>query len=81
MLHEEDLKNIKTDMAGIFKRIVNPGEEVHRGDILASIIDPLEGEVLSHILSPTGGIIFFAHNEPTVMEEEIVFKIIRRLHE
>lgn len=54
---------------------------MHRGEVLASIIDPLEGEVISQILSPTDGIVFFAYHEPTVMEGTIIFKIIRRLHE
>ena len=60
---------------------VEPGQEVHRGQELASILDPLEGEVISRVLAPTDGIVYFAHSDPLVMEGTIVFKIIRRLHE
>lgn len=81
VLREDDLTSVRSDLPGIFCRHVDPGREVHRGDILASITDPLEGEVISQILSPTEGIVFFAHNEPLVMEGSVIFKIIRRLHE
>lgn len=81
VFHEEELSNVKNDLPGIYRRHVNPGEEVHRGQVLASITDPLEGETISEILSPTDGIIFFAHNAPLVMEGTVIFKIIRRLHQ
>lgn len=81
VLREDDLTNVKTDTAGIYRRHVDPGTEVHRGDVLATVTDPLEGCVLTQILSPTDGIVFFAHGAPLVMEGTIIFKIIRRLHE
>ena len=81
MLQEEDLTNVRTGHSGIYRRLVDPGEEVHREQILALVMDPLEGEALGKILAPTDGIIFFAHRAPLVMEGTIVFKIIRRLHE
>ncbi|MDD3252150.1 MAG: succinylglutamate desuccinylase/aspartoacylase family protein [Lachnospiraceae bacterium] len=81
VIHEDDLTNVKNDLPGLYRRHMEPGQEVHRGDVLASIIDPMEGEIISQILSPTDGIVFFAHHAPTVMEGTIIFKIIRRLHE
>lgn len=42
---------------------------------------PYEGEVISKVTAPTDGVIFFAHTLPTVMENVIVCKIIRRIHE
>lgn len=81
VIREEDLTNVKNDLSGIYRRYVHPGEEVHRGQTLASVIDPLEGEEIRRILSPADGIIFFAHSAPLVMEGTIIFKIIRRLHE
>lgn len=81
VIREDDLTSVKTDMPGIFSRHVEPGEEVYRGEVLASITDPMEGEVISQILAPTDGIVFFAHNTPLVMEGTVIFKIIRRLHQ
>ncbi|MCI9162315.1 MAG: succinylglutamate desuccinylase [Lachnospiraceae bacterium] len=81
VIREEELFNMRTEVSGIYQRYVSPGEEIHRGQILASVIDPLEGEALARILSPVDGILFFAHSAPLVMEGTIIFKIIERLHE
>ncbi|MCD8222194.1 MAG: M14 family metallopeptidase [Clostridiales bacterium] len=81
VLHEEDLNPVKNDAPGIYRRLVDPGEEVRRGQVLATITDPLEGEEISQVLSPTDGVVFFAHRSPLVMEGTVIFKIIRRLHE
>ena len=51
------------------------------GDVMAEIVSPDDGEILSQIQSPTGGIVFFAHTEPLVREETMIYKIIRRLHQ
>ena len=80
VIREEDLTNVKTDRAGFFRRETWPGAEVLRGDLMATIIEPGSGEVISRLLAPTDGIVFFAHSQPMVMERAIVFKIIRRLH-
>lgn len=81
VINEDDLKCITTTAAGIYRRIKNPGDSVERGDVLAEILDPYEGEVISQVLSPTDGVIFFAHTSPLVMENVVVYKIIRRIHE
>lgn len=80
-LWENDLVTIKTTVSGIYRRIRKCGEEVEQGDILAEILDPYEGEVVSQIEAPVDGIIFFSHKKPLVTESEIVYKIISRLHE
>ena len=48
--------------------------------ILQIIILHYEGDVTMQIVAPTDGIVFFAHNEPLVLENTVVFKVIRRLH-
>ena len=81
VVKEDSMYNVKNTVPGIFRRLAEPGVEVRRGDVLAEITDPLEGDVIGRVLSPTDGIIFFAYKKPIVMEQAIVFKIIRRLHE
>jgi hypothetical protein len=81
IINENDLTLVRNNVAGIYRRKKVPGDEVHRGDVLSEIIDPYEGNVISQIIAPTEGIIFFAHKSPLVNENEIVYKIIRRLHE
>lgn len=81
LIQEDELMPVKTPDDGIYRRIREPGNEVHMGDILAEIVHPYEGYVTSQVLAPTDGILFFAHNKPLVTENEIIYKIIRRLHE
>lgn len=81
VLYEDDLTSVRTDTAGFYRRKKETGEEVHHGEVLAEIMDPYEGTVITQILSPTDGIIFFAYQSPLINENEIVYKIIRRLHE
>lgn len=81
IINEDELTTVKTKTAGIYRRIVHPGQEVCKGQIMAEILDPYEGEVVDRVESPTDGIVFFAHKKPLVTESEVVYKIIRRLHE
>lgn len=80
-VEEESLMSITSDVSGIYRPLRKPGEEVKFGDILAEIVDPIEGEVISQIIAPSDGIIFFAHSKPLVIQNCIVYKLIRRLHE
>ena len=41
VIREEDLTNVKTDRAGFFRRETWPGAEVLRGDLMATIIEPV----------------------------------------
>lgn len=81
LVEEDELMSIKTKDSGIYRRLKNPGEEVRMGDALGEVVHPYEGDVISQILAPTDGVLFFAHNNPFVTENEVIFKIIRRLHE
>ena len=75
------MTDVLADKPGIYCRHFEPGQEVRRGDALASVIDPAVGEEIGRILSPTDGMVFFAHSGPLVMEGTVVYKIIRRLHQ
>lgn len=81
VIKEEELSVVMSRAAGFYRGLKCAGDPVFHGDVIAEIIDPYEGEVLDTIVSPTDGIIFFAHNNPTVMENAVVYKIIRRMHE
>lgn len=81
VIEESSLLPVRADVSGIYRRFKAPGDEVKFGDVIAEVVDPLEGEIISQILAPTDGIIFFAHVKPLVIENCIIYKIIRRLHE
>ena len=80
VIEEENLLSIRCQTPGIFRPLVKPGQEVSVGMPVARVLDPLEGAELTQILSPTDGIIFFAHKDPLVMENSVIFKVIKRLH-
>jgi predicted deacylase len=81
VINEFDLMPVKTYDAGFYRRLKSPGDPVFHGDLIAEVIDPCEGFVKSQIFSQTDGIVFFAHTAPMVMGNEVVYKIIRRMHE
>lgn len=81
VINEFDLTPVKTYDAGFYRRFKEPGDPVAHGEVIAQILDPCEGAVKSEIVSQTDGIVFFAHNGPTVMSNQVVYKIIRRMHE
>lgn len=81
VINEYDLMPVKTYDAGFYKRFKEPGEPVFHGEVIGQVLDPCEGSVKSEIVSQTDGIVFFAHTAPTVMGNEVVYKIIRRMHE
>jgi hypothetical protein len=81
VINEDDLMSVKTYDAGFFRSFKNPGDPVSHGDIIAEVVDPHEGFVKSQVISQTDGIVFFAHTAPMVMGNEVVYKIIRRMHE
>lgn len=81
VINEDDLTAIKTEAAGLYRGLIKPGEPVYRGSVIGEIIDPYEGNVISQVVSSTEGLAFFIHTAPTVMEDAVVCKVIRRLHE
>lgn len=58
VLDEDELMAVKTNTAGLYRRLKSPSDPVYRGDIIGEVIDPYEGEVINQVISPTEGIIF-----------------------
>lgn len=80
IIEEEALLPIRVDVSGIYRPLKKPGDEVKFGELLAEVINPMEGEVISQILAPSDGVIFFSHTKPLVMQNGIVYQLLRRLH-
>lgn len=75
LIDEDDLVTIKTQVAGIYQKIKPAGSVVLKGDVLARVIDPFNGAVIEEIKSPCYGEVFFAHDNPLVLQSATVFKI------
>lgn len=80
IIKEDELMSVKTQASGFFRRLSTPGDEVARGDVLAEILHPYEGNVISRIMAPVDGIVFFAYSSPLTMENQVAFKLIKRMH-
>lgn len=80
VVQESEMTNVLTAEGGIFRRFVEPGDEVEYGQKLGVVLDPFTADTLAEIISPTNGVVFFAMKKPLTTEHEIAFKIIRRLH-
>lgn len=74
-IDESTLLHIKAQHAGILLRQVSAGSRVHRGQSLANIIHPYNGQILSDVKSTVDGTVFFAHNRPVVLQNALLFKI------
>lgn len=81
VLKEKDLVSVRADEAGFFRKLVKLNQEVKRGQVLAEIINPMDGKVKAEIIAPTDGIVFYAQNSPMVFQNIVIFKLIRRLHQ
>ena len=80
VVQENEMSNVLTPAGGIFRRFVEPGQEVEYGQKLGVILDPFTAEVEAEITCPTSGVVFFALKKPLTTEHEVAFKVIRRLH-
>lgn len=76
VVEDTDMTPVRTKKAGIFESRVKVGEEIAKGQILAQVLNPYEGEVLDTLVSPVDGIVFFAHDEPLTYANTAVFKLV-----
>lgn len=76
IISEDRLVQVHSPVSGICKSYVRTGDELQKGDLLCEISDPLEGNVISRILSPVNGTVFFRYNRPLEFEKSVLYKII-----
>lgn len=75
---EEELVNISAGHAGIYVRVRKAGDCIKAGEVLAHILHPYDGRVLEEIRSPHDGIIFFSHHRPLVLQNALLYRIVKR---
>ncbi|MBO5237723.1 MAG: succinylglutamate desuccinylase/aspartoacylase family protein [Lachnospiraceae bacterium] len=81
IIEEDDLLSIRADMPGFFRPKVSTNTEVVRGQLLAEVVDSFRGDVISRMVAPTDGIIFYQQIQPMVFQNSVAFKMIKRIHE
>lgn len=78
VVEDTDMVSVRTGVAGIFESLVNVGEEVEEGQLIAKITDPYEGEITEKIFSPVNGVVFFQQTDPLTYANTSVFKLVMR---
>ena len=76
VVEDTDMISVRAHASGLFVRKAEVFQEVLKGQVLAEVLDPYEGEVQERIISPADGIVFFVHNEPLTYSHTAVFKLI-----
>ena len=76
VIEDTELVAVRTKVAGIFESDVKVGDEVTKGQQLARVIDPYEGEVTEILTAPIDGVVFFEHNDPLTYADTAVIKLI-----
>lgn len=75
VIAESGLADIRSKNGGLYRESVRVGDRVKKGDKLAEIIHPYEGEVIDELTAPTDGTVFFARHMPLIYEHSLAFKI------
>lgn len=78
LLTDEMIVPVNNIEAGIYERIASVKDTVKKGDILARIIHPFEGDVLEEVKAECDGTIFFAHRAQIVNGHEHLFDMIKK---
>ncbi len=73
---ESDAASVRACAAGFLRVIKDIRSEVKKGDVLACIVDPFEGDIKYEILAPKSGIVFYSCQKPLVNANTVVFKIL-----
>lgn len=76
VISDNEMTSVKSEYAGIFRQVAEPDTSVHKGDLMARIIDPYEGNVIDEIIAPMNGKVFFVQDNPLVYSGTPLFKII-----
>lgn len=76
VISDQDLKTVRVHTAGLFECLVRPGDKAVKGQVLARVLDPYDGELREEVRANEDGTIFFAYHEPMTYANTAVFKII-----
>lgn len=75
---EQSVSYINAGRSGVFVPCVEHWMDVHEGDHIGDIVDPLQGIVLEAIPSPCDGVVFTLREYPIVDEGSLIARILER---
>lgn len=77
VFRESSLKNILNSCGGLMLKRRKLGEHVCAGDVLAEIMDPMEGSLLEALTAPCDGVVFYYHGANLIAGHEVACRILR----
>ncbi len=75
IVDEDQCLTIQASHAGILSEVVDAGNHVAKGQVIARIIHPYEGTVITDVKAPCDGMIFFARNKSITYQNTVLFRI------
>ncbi|WP_331775076.1 M14 family metallopeptidase [Sulfurospirillum sp. 1612] len=74
---KSDIEVIKTPKSGIFVPIKNVGSFASKDEMIGTVIDALEGNIIHHIVSPTDGLIACQYKNALIFENAVAYRIVK----
>lgn len=72
---EGEVNFITAKESGIFVPAINSCGDIHMGDHIGDIIEPIEGRIIQHIESPVDGIVFTLRENPVVYKGALLARV------
>lgn len=77
IIDEDQCLTLQSPHAGILIDVADACQKVEEGQVIARIIHPYTGQLISEVKSPCHGIIFFARNKSITYQNTVLFRILR----
>ena len=77
IIEEKELVYVKSGHAGFFDPLVDSGQKVRKGQLLARILDPGEGRVLDELCSPVDGTVFYVQSNSLSYAHAALVKLLK----
>ena len=68
--------SIRTSSAGFLDPLVQAGDVVIKGQVMAYVTEPLTGDIIQTVTAPDDGVIAFEYDSPIVYQNTAAFKLI-----
>lgn len=75
---DSNVHYLNAQTSGMFVPTTSHWTDVHRGELLGTIVSPFRGDILSEVRSPVDGILFTLREYPLVYEGSLMARVMAR---
>jgi predicted deacylase len=75
---DSNVHYLNAQTSGMFVPTASHWTDVHRGELLGTIVSPFRGDILSEVRSPVDGILFTLREYPLVYEGSLMARVMAR---